>query len=146
MRLSVLISSAVLLVASACTDQTRNFVDPSGNEVFTVRCKQDSSACFQKAQEACGGGTYRVTDSYSNDGGLVADYIPGPVKWYTMTLQCGKPDGVMPTFPFRGADGTELFSSAMTAAAEQNAPRPVSGQQTRCTSTMIGNTLTTNCY
>jgi hypothetical protein len=43
-----------------------------------------------------------VVDSYSKAGGLVADILPGPVTWYYMSYQCGKSDGRMPSFAFRG--------------------------------------------
>jgi hypothetical protein len=47
-------------------------------------------------------GSYQVLDSESHAGGLVADALAGPVTWYGMTYVCGKSDGRLPSFPFRG--------------------------------------------
>lgn len=56
---------------------------PDGSKAATVKCNIDNSKCYAQASEICGGGKYRVLDSESHAGGLVADWIPGPVTWYT---------------------------------------------------------------
>ena len=56
---------------------------------------------MKTANQTCKG-SYQVLDSSSNAGGIVADILPGPVTWYRMSYQCGRSDGRMPTFPFRG--------------------------------------------
>ena len=77
------------------------FVGPSGQETHATKCSQSPTGCYTEASKICQG-PYQVLDSESHAGGLVADLIPGPVTWYGMTYACGKSDGHLPTFPFRG--------------------------------------------
>lgn len=93
-----------LLSLAGCQTTSETFTGPTGEKVSTVRCTTDPTSCYKKATESCGGGTYRVVGSYRNAGGIFADVLPGPVTWYTMSLVCGKPDGVLPQFPLRGAE------------------------------------------
>lgn len=94
----------VLLVGCGATPEVKTFVGPSGEQINTVRCIKDTSACFDKASEVCSLKPYKVINSYRNAGGLYADFIPGPVTWYTMSIVCGVSDGYMPTFPLRGKE------------------------------------------
>lgn len=88
---------------SACqTASTDSFTGPTGAQVQSTKCSQSPQACFKTASATCKG-PYQVIDSHSNAGGLVADLIPGPVTWYSMTYQCGRSDGAFPKFPFRGS-------------------------------------------
>jgi hypothetical protein len=87
---------------SGCVEPSETSVTgPSGQAIRTSKCSQSPDGCFQKAAAACEG-SYQVLDSYSKAGGLVADLLPGPVTWYYMTYQCGKTDGRLPAFEFRG--------------------------------------------
>ena len=52
----------------------------------------------------CSSKPYKVVSSYRNSGGLLADFFPGPVTWYTMSIICGSLDGRMPKFPLRGSE------------------------------------------
>lgn len=101
---------------------------PSGAPIHRAKCSASSNGCFAQAAQACGGGSYQVLSSESHAGGLVADVLPGPVTWYSMTFQCGPSDGKMPAFPFTGAP---LMSST---------PVAMPSTTTRCTSTY--NTVT----
>lgn len=92
--LAVLTAPLLVLPGHAQQGGT-SYYGPSGEKVSTVRCTRTSTGCFQKASAACGG-PYQVLDSYSNAGGILADFIPGPVTWYTMSFQCGPSDGRMP--------------------------------------------------
>jgi len=74
---------------------------PSGAIIHEAKCNMSPNACFKKAAMDCKG-PYQVLGSSSNAGGVAADILPGPVTWYRMSYQCGRSDGVMPTFPFRG--------------------------------------------
>lgn len=125
-----------IATASCESSDVGTYPGPSGETLVTVRCKSETAQCFAKATEACGG-KYVVVDSYSNSGGLLADAIPGPITWYTMTAQCGVSDGKIPTFPFRGASGAEAMAAMSQATASS---RPLN-----CTSTSIGNTVQTSC-
>ena len=89
-------------LASCQTASTDSFTGPTGAQIQSTKCSQSPQACFKTASEVCKG-PYQVIDSHSNAGGLVADLMPGPVTWYSMTYQCGKSDGVFPQFPFRGS-------------------------------------------
>lgn len=81
---------------------------PSGPRQ-TVKCKANSGLCINAATNQCGG-SFAVISSESHAGGLIADTIPGPVTWYSLTFQCGPSNNVRPRFPFQGPD--------------YNAPRP----------------------
>ena len=93
-----------LLAGCNAGPQAKSYVGPTGETVSTVRCTRETGACFEKASEICSGGTYRITNSYRNAGGIFADVLPGPVTWYTMSIVCGPSDGVMPSFPLRGEE------------------------------------------
>jgi len=96
---------AVALVLVGCASPTvTEMRAPDGTALRSVKCNIDSQRCFLAATESCmaSGGTYRVISSHSNAGGTLADILPGPVTWYSMTYICGPSDGKVPTFPFRG--------------------------------------------
>jgi hypothetical protein len=101
---SILVLAASLAGCMETTNQSFN--GPSGTAVETAKCNQSSTSCLQKAAQTCGG-PYLVLDSESHAGGLLADVIAGPVTWYSMTYQCGRSDGKMPTFAFRGPQYVE---------------------------------------
>jgi len=102
---SILVLAATL---GGCMETTnQSFNGPSGTPVETAKCNQSSTACLQKAAQTCGG-PYLVLDSESHAGGMLTDATgPGPFIWYSMTYQCGRSDGKMPTFAFRGPQYVE---------------------------------------
>lgn len=97
-------AAALVFLLSACgTSSVSQFKAPDGSAASTIKCSSDTAKCFVQASQSCqSGGTYRVISSQSNAGGLLADIIPGPVTWYSMTIVCGAPDGKMPDFKFVG--------------------------------------------
>ena len=96
---TVIVLSAVL---SGCMETTnQSLPGPSGAAVEIAKCNASSTACLHKAAQTCGG-PYLVLDSESHAGGMLGDTTPGPFTWYSMTYQCGRSDGKMPTFAFRG--------------------------------------------
>jgi hypothetical protein len=108
----------------------KSYTGPTGEKMATVRCTKETSPCFEKASEFCEGDTYRVANSYRNAGGVLADALPGPVTWYTMSIICGHSDGVMPEFPLRGS--------------EPAMPTTNSVEKTQCT--QYGNTVNCTTY
>ena len=96
-----LLIAALALVTLPGTVSAQSFVSPSGQQAHTVKCSGSPNGCYQKATETCQG-SYQVFDSESHAGGLLADIFPGPVTWYSISFSCGKSDGRMPTFAFRG--------------------------------------------
>jgi hypothetical protein len=116
-----------LLAGCTAGPTVKSYTGPTGEKMGTVRCTKETSPCFEKASEVCEEGTYRVANSYRNAGGVLADALPGPVTWYTMSIICGPSDGVMPEFPLRGS--------------EPAMPPANSVQKTQCT--QYGNTV--NC-
>lgn len=62
--------------------------EPGGAEYFKAKCKSDIEDCANDAREQCGG-AYTVVHRESHAGGLLADALPGPVTWYTVTFRCG---------------------------------------------------------
>lgn len=103
---NLIIFSGILSLITGCAagPSAKTYTGPTGETSSNIRCTVDTSSCFEKASEVCNGGTYQVTSSYRNAGGLFADYFPGPVTWYTMSIICGSTSGQMPTFPLRGSE------------------------------------------
>lgn len=99
-----LVFSTCLLIGCSVGPSVKSYTGPTGEKMSTVRCTKETSSCFEKSSEVCGGGTYRVANSYRNAGGIFADVLPGPVTWYTMNIICGPSDGVMPEFRLRGSE------------------------------------------
>jgi len=99
-------STLLMIIATAlagCAGPSSEvFLAPDGSTLAQVDCVSEQSECFATAAETCGG-TYRVVDSWSNAGGSLADWVPGPFTWYHMQIICGPSDGRMPDFEFRGS-------------------------------------------
>jgi hypothetical protein len=114
----VLLAGAALSACSAPPSST-SFVGPSGEQIHSTKCSSSPQGCFQEAAKTCGG-PYRTLDSESHAGGTVADILPGPVTWYGLTYSCGKSDGSIPSFDFRGKAGAPeaQISSADAARCE----------------------------
>lgn len=55
---------------------------------FKAKCKSDIGDCLADARKHCGG-EYTVVHKESHAGGLLADALPGPVTWYTVSFRCG---------------------------------------------------------
>jgi hypothetical protein len=99
---SAVIATAICL--SACsTAGVSEFKGPDGTSVKTAKCVSSAQQCYAMASQSCsGGGTYRVISSESHAGGIIADVLPGPATWYSMTYTCGPSDGQLASFPFGG--------------------------------------------
>ena len=132
-RLGTLLTLICLLTGCLAGAKVKSYTGPTGELVSTIRCTQETGTCFEKASQQCNG-PYRVTDSYRNAGGLFADVIPGPVTWYTMSIICGKSDGVMPDFPLRGKE-----------PAMPPMPQPSPSSTVNCQSTTMGGIVSTTC-
>lgn len=104
MKHIALIAALMMAAPSLAQAQQINAITtPSGVTVSQVKCRNNSAKCMKAAGKHCKG-SYQVIDSDSHAGGLVADIMPGPFTWYQLTFLCGKSDGRMPTFAFRGPD------------------------------------------
>jgi len=126
----------LLFLAGCSTTSIKEFRGPDGNVIKTVKCSSDRAKCFAQASQSCtDGGSYRALSSESHAGGLVADILPGPVTWYSMTYACGPSDGKMPDFKFGGPQYTPP-------------PAPVIVKQSPTTTNCnaIGNSVTCNSY
>ncbi len=101
--LTAALTTVLTCVASqhASAQPVERIVGPSGNALNVVKCKGSSRPCMTQASQICRG-SYQVYDSESHAGGLVADTVPGPVTWYSMTFGCGRSDGRLPRFRFTG--------------------------------------------
>ena len=91
----------VFLSSCLAKTQTTSFSSPTGSSLFKTKCNVDTSKCFAEASSKCSG-SYNVIDSESHAGGTLADILPGPVTWYSMTYECGPSNGKYPKFPFQG--------------------------------------------
>ena len=126
------------LIGCQATASDQQFVGPSGAKIAVAKCSQSPSVCYQKAAATCGGGSYQVLSSESHAGGLVADALPGPVTWYSMSYTCGPSDGQLPDFPFRGPSTGEAMANAATLG-RSTAPQTTTdcvryGNRVSCTS------------
>lgn len=102
MRILAITMTVCLPILNGCVSSAGESIPgPSGAVMNEAKCNGSPNGCLKKAADTCKG-PYQVLDSSSNSGGLIADVMPGPVTWYRMSYQCGKSDGRMPQFPFRG--------------------------------------------
>lgn len=76
----------LFLVSCGRPVQTKS---PTGSESYKVKCKQDRGSCLVEASEECKGRPYYVVSEDQHWGGLFADWMPGPVPWWTMVVACG---------------------------------------------------------
>ena len=102
----LIIALALLLPTSALADKIDQLQTPSGITVDYVKCSRNANRCMNAVAEYCEG-SYQVIDSESHMGTIVTDVVAGQVTWYSMTFLCGKSDGILPTFPFRGPQATK---------------------------------------
>lgn len=99
--LAIAIAVLILPATAYAKGKVEQFAAPSGIVVNHVKCTGKSSRCMNTAAQFCNG-SYQVLASESHAGGLLADVLPGPVRWYSMIFLCGKSDGTLPTFAFQG--------------------------------------------
>lgn len=93
-----ILSSFLIGDAKADTDTVQG---PDGRAIHQTSCQWDNTGCYQEARATCRG-NYQIMDSYSSAGGIFADQIAGPIKWYHMTYACGSSDGRIARFPQQG--------------------------------------------
>lgn len=101
MRVTLLALACLAAMSSPSIGET--IYAPSGAVMSQASCKSNSTDCMKQASRECQG-SYQVIDSESHAGGLLADWMPGPVTWYSMIYQCGPSDGRMPSFERRGPE------------------------------------------
>ena len=93
MKSLVLTILAFGLLSSSTFAQT--IVGPDGKPLkpaHQAKCSQSPAGCYAQATRDCRGGPYQILHSESHPGGLLADILPGPVTWYTMSYVCGPSD------------------------------------------------------
>lgn len=139
MKRAILLTAFSAVLSGCVASGGETVPGPSGKAMQEAKCNGSPNGCFKKANAVCKG-PYQVIDSSSNAGGLVADILPGPVTWYRMTFQCGKSDGRMPTFAFRGQQYTP-------APVVINQPTVYQSSRSRTTyCNRFGNSVTCNSY
>ncbi len=80
----------MLLILVGCGAASPKMVyTPSGAQGYQIECKKNLEDCLSQAGEMCGSRGYTVVHSDSHTGGIAADWIPGPIDWYNITVQCG---------------------------------------------------------
>lgn len=136
MRKILLSVAAVAALTSCVSSADEDVPTPAGQVVHQAKCNGSPNGCMKTAAKTCHG-TYQVVDSSSNAGGLIADILPGPITWYRMSYQCGKSDGRMPTFAFRGQQYTPA-----PVVINQSTPSPL--RTTNCN--RYGNNVTCTSY
>jgi len=104
MKKCLTIVGTILVLVGCAGPSSEPFMTPSGLKGAKIDCVSNSSECFIEASQVCGGNTYQVIDSWSNAGGAIKDWVPGPLTWYHMQIACGPTDGKMPDFRFKGQE------------------------------------------
>lgn len=138
MRVVVVILVAALLACggTGVSEVNTGVTTPEGEAVrgFQVKCKSDRANCLADAGDACPNGYYIVSED-QHWGGVLADAIPGPVPWWTLTIACGQaPAGFQATV--RNTPQSE------PAAAGSGAEPEVLAQNKKCRSDLdcgVGN-------
>lgn len=101
MRRSALALVLVVFSGPALADKIDHIDAPSGITVDYTKCSRNPNRCMKAVAEYCEG-SYQVIDSESHMGTVVSDIFVGQVTWYSMTFLCGRSDGRLPDFPYRG--------------------------------------------
>lgn len=137
----VVLLALVATGLSGCITEQSSFTSPTGAVANKAKCSTSPDGCFQQASKTCSG-PYQVLDSESHAGGALADLVPGPVTWYSMTYQCGPSNGQMPAFAFRGAP------VVVRPVVFQQASPPLPPQvPVNCTTTNLGGGMAnTTCH
>lgn len=85
----------MMLSAAGCGARVTRISDssspgggPGAADYFKTKCKSDVGDCMSDAAKQCAG-AYTVIHEESHAGGILADLLPGPVTWYTVTFRCG---------------------------------------------------------
>jgi S1-C subfamily serine protease len=76
----------ILIIAAALAASHSSAHAQSGLQ--RAKCSMSLNGCYQQAHDACNGRHYQILQSESHPGGLLADVLPGPVTWYTITYSC----------------------------------------------------------
>ena len=97
-----IMSVIMVLAAFPAYADVSSFPGPNGVTIHKVTCQSNEGECYQQAAAVCGK-SYQIVNSESHDGGLLADWVPGPVTWYSMNVRCGASDGRTANFEHRGA-------------------------------------------
>lgn len=86
-RIIILLTAIFLSLASG-TAQPQRIISPYGQTAYIVECKRTTNDCLHQAGNLCGSQGYIVLHTDSHAGGILADWLPGPITWYNLTIQC----------------------------------------------------------
>jgi Cu/Zn superoxide dismutase len=89
MRVFAVIVIALITLGCGPAPTAKPARTPSGSHGFHIKCKQPREDCLAKAAESCGGAFHLVSES-SHAGGTAADYLPGPITWFDMLVECSE--------------------------------------------------------
>lgn len=64
---------------------------PNGNIGYNLECQRSRENCLAQINELCKDGGYYILSESSHPGGLFADWFPGPITWFNISIQCGSP-------------------------------------------------------
>ena len=63
------------------------FVGPEGESIYFTKCNVSQEGCLKEIAEHCPSG-YNTINTETHMGGILADLIPGPVRWWSITYSC----------------------------------------------------------
>ncbi len=98
---AVILVGAISLVGCNSKPEPTSFVSPSGETIQLAKCGTESEKCMSKASSVCAG-AYQVKDSKSYSCNPYVQDQPGLGTCYSLSYVCGKSDGKLPDFPFKG--------------------------------------------
>lgn len=112
----------LVIVGAACHGTGVRELRGAGDErVYEAKCKS-AAECIANTRATCASG-YELLDSESHAGGLLADALPGPVTWYSMTFKCDVTgSSERPDFPFRGATYNAPSAAPERGASNEGEP------------------------
>ena len=127
------LASIIAFLLVGCANSVAELNGPDGSPIKTAKCNVNREKCLITASQSCQpSGGYQVLSSESHMGGLLADWMVGPVIWYSMAYRCGPSDGVLPTFNFGGQQFTPPPMVVPTAPGPKTTNCNTIGSNTTC--------------
>ena len=83
----ILLLLSLLLVVGCVSSSGSAFVSPEGESIYYTKCNVSEEGCLKDIAENCPSG-YNTINTETHMGGILADLIPGPVRWWSITYSC----------------------------------------------------------
>ena len=94
-KTSLTLSILLLLVVGCASTGDSAFVGPEGESIYFTKCNVSQEGCLKEIAEHCPSG-YNTINTETHMGGILADLIPGPVRWWSITYSCKEEQNLNP--------------------------------------------------